>query len=140
MKYQSQKAINFDLNTKKLKEHFKNTAEAYMEIKNFFLKNNFEHRQYSGYISKEFISKETITDIMEDLRDACPWIGDCVKEIDVTDISAQYSLKDIFTSETSKEIENSKKRDHIKSKVLDVLKSNKKKQNSLQNIKSKKER
>ena len=51
----ARKAINFDLSTNELKKHFNNTAEAYNKIKEFMLKNGFEHRQYSGYVSKEHL-------------------------------------------------------------------------------------
>lgn len=47
------KAINFDLSTNELKKYFSNTAEAYNQIKSFMLNNGFDHRQYSGYASKE---------------------------------------------------------------------------------------
>ena len=49
----SRKAINFDLSTNELKKHFKDTRESYIKIKTFMLENGFEHRQYSGYASKE---------------------------------------------------------------------------------------
>lgn len=49
----NRKALNFDLSTNELKKHFNSTAEAYSQIKIFMIENGFEHRQYSGYISKE---------------------------------------------------------------------------------------
>lgn len=45
------KAVNFDLDTNKLKEHFEHRSGVYSKIKNFMIKNGFEHRQYSGYKS-----------------------------------------------------------------------------------------
>ncbi|MGI0440118.1 hypothetical protein ACRE1S_06290 [Helicobacter himalayensis] len=56
----SRKAINFDLSTNELKKHFNNTAEAYSQIKTFMLENGFEHRQYSGYASKETMDEDDI--------------------------------------------------------------------------------
>lgn len=51
-------AINFDLDTKKLETLYssKNWRQAYDDIRDFLKKNNFEHRQGSGYISKEEMS------------------------------------------------------------------------------------
>lgn len=47
------KCINFDLYTQELLKHFpKGTVKPYTLIKDFFEKNGFEHRQYSGYQSK----------------------------------------------------------------------------------------
>ena len=56
----TRKAINFDLSTADLKKYFKNTAEAYNQIKNFMLQNGFEHRQYSGYVSKEAMEDDDV--------------------------------------------------------------------------------
>ena len=59
MAREMKKAINFDLDTKVLKEIYcksKNPLEylkAYKEIKGFMKENGFSHRQWSGYISKE---------------------------------------------------------------------------------------
>jgi len=54
------KSLNFDLNIKKLKEHYPNSnyTEAYNDIKKFLTNNGFEHRQGSGYISKEEMSSQ----------------------------------------------------------------------------------
>ena len=47
------KCINFDLDTKQLLKIFPNgTREPYALIKKFFEDRRFEHRQYSGYISR----------------------------------------------------------------------------------------
>ena len=50
----NKKAINFDLDTKKLREfHPKGITQAYTDIRNFLESMGFEHRQGSGYVSKE---------------------------------------------------------------------------------------
>ncbi len=47
------KAINFDIDTKKYEEYTgKKAPTAYAEVKKFLKKNGFEHRQGSGYVSK----------------------------------------------------------------------------------------
>ncbi|EAJ0412376.1 VapD family protein [Campylobacter helveticus] len=108
----SRKAINFDLSTNKLKKYFSDTREAYGSIKNFMLKNGFEHRQYSGYTSIKPMSDKQINLLIKRLTKKCAWIGSCIKEFDVTDIGEQYSLKDtiqsLCTQELNKKINHNK--------------------------------
>ena len=65
----SRKAINFDLSTNELKKHFKDTREPYIKIKTFMLENGFEHRQYSGYASKELMDDKAISLLAEILNE-----------------------------------------------------------------------
>ena len=90
----SKRAINFDLSTVELKKLFGNTAEAYNQIKTFMLANGFEHRQYSGYVSRESMGDDEILSVMEKISRSLPWLGHCVKEFDVTNITAQFSMKE----------------------------------------------
>lgn len=94
----SRKALNFDLDTNALKEHFSNTAEAYAKIKVFLLENGFEHRQYSGYVSKEPLEDYEITDLITKLSQQFSWLYSCTKKFDVTDIGDQHDLVDILAS------------------------------------------
>lgn len=91
------KAINFDLSTADLKKYFKNTADAYSQIKNFMLQNGFEHRQYSGYVSKEAMEDDDVALIAFNLTRQFRWLSTCTKKFDVTDIGEQHDLKDILT-------------------------------------------
>ncbi|NDJ28044.1 hypothetical protein DMB95_09355 [Campylobacter sp. MIT 12-8780] len=90
----SRKAINFDLYTNELKKHFQDTREAYAQVKEFMLKNGFEHRQYSGYASKNSLSERAISKLSTKLVTNFPWLASCVKRFDVTDIGEQYDLTD----------------------------------------------
>ena len=92
----SRKAINFDLSTNELKKHFKDTREPYIKIKTFMLENGFEHRQYSGYASKEPMDDKAISLLAEKLNEEFSWLSSCIQEFDVTDIGEQYSLNHIF--------------------------------------------
>ncbi|ECL3871071.1 vapd [Campylobacter upsaliensis] len=100
----SRKAINFDLSTEELKKHFEDTRKPYGLIKDFMLENGFEHRQYSGYASKEPISNEDVFSIVLKISRKFTWIGSCIKEFDITEIGEQYSLKDTIQSLCIKEI------------------------------------
>lgn len=92
----ARKAINFDLSTNELKKHFKNTAEAYNQIKDFMLQNGFEHRQYSGYASKEVMEDDDITLLVLNITNKFSWLYPCTQKFDVTDIGEQHDLKDIL--------------------------------------------
>ncbi|HDZ4962988.1 TPA: vapd [Campylobacter jejuni] len=100
----NRKAINFDLSTKSLEKYFKDTREPYSLIKKFMLENGFEHRQYSGYTSKEPINERRVIRIVNKLTKKFTWLGECVKEFDITEIGEQYSLKDTIQSLCAKEI------------------------------------
>ncbi|ECO8755241.1 vapd, partial [Campylobacter coli] len=90
--------------TEELKKHFEDTRKPYGLIKDFMLKNGFEHRQYSGYASKEPISNEDIFSIVLKISSKFTWIGSCIKEFDITEIGEQYSLKDTIQNLCIKEI------------------------------------
>ena len=57
----TQKAINFDLNTKALQEIFQSNnpfvyMEGYKEVGRFLKSHGFTHSKWSGYISKELMT------------------------------------------------------------------------------------
>ncbi len=45
------KAINFDLDTNKLKKYYPRYQQAYSDLLRFFKVNGFLHRQGSGYVT-----------------------------------------------------------------------------------------
>lgn len=98
------KAINFDLDTKTLKEVYCTTnkpleyLKAYKEIESFMKGNGFSHRQWSGYISDGTMSKAQVERFVEKLSNTFPWLSKCVKKFDVTDIGKQYNMIDYISS------------------------------------------
>ena len=95
------KAVNFDLNTESLKKIFKSNNPfvymiAYRKIGRFLINNGFEHRQWSGYISKQSLTPIQITAIVKGLNKTLPWLHQCVTKFDVTDIGEQHDLMYIF--------------------------------------------
>lgn len=104
----TRKAINFDLDTKELMKHFKNTHQAYSAIKVFMEDNGFEHRQYSGYVSTGYISNAATTLLTKQLNKKFKWIKDCVQKYDVTEIGETYDLKYIFDEAKKQEKEKEK--------------------------------
>lgn len=95
------KAINFDLSTKELKKYFDNTAQAYNQIKEFMFENSFEHKQYSGYVSKEALNKKQVSKLIEKLKNQLTWLPYCVVHFDITDIAEQYDLTEQIKTPTT---------------------------------------
>ncbi|MGN0456480.1 MAG: VapD family protein [Acutalibacteraceae bacterium] len=97
----SRKAINFDLLTSELKKIYKSNnpfvyMKGYKEIGRFLVAKGFEHRQWSGYISKEPISHLKATQIVKELNKKLPWLKKCVRRFDVTNIGEPFDLMYVF--------------------------------------------
>ncbi len=99
------KQITFDLQQAALKKHYPRKPltlnpqfykKAYRDIQGFMIRNGFEHRQYSVYTSVEKMTVADVVRLIGALGSQFPWLFHCVNEIDVTDIGAQHSLKQIL--------------------------------------------
>lgn len=113
----SRKAIHFDLITAELKKVYKSNnpfvyLQAYKQINHFFKQHGFEHRQWSGYLSKEPMLNISISKLIIKLNDDIPWLKNCVRKFDVTNVGETFDLTNIFkdsnNDENSKLPENSK--------------------------------
>lgn len=95
------KAINFDLDTHRLEADYPgaNYRQAYDDLKRFFKHHGFSHRQGSGYISDEKLSKANIFDLMDDLSRQYGWISESANKMDVTNIGTQYDLMELLKAE-----------------------------------------
>lgn len=94
MERQKRKAINFDLDTNKMKE-MDLYPNGYKLLGASLKKRGFEHRQGSGYVSKERMDSVTVARIIESITKEQRWLAKCVNKIDVTDIGRQHDLTDI---------------------------------------------
>lgn len=90
------KAINFDLSVHELEKYYPDYRKAYYDLKRFFRKQGFEHRQGSGYVSRKKLIQADIIDLLDVMNEELPWMHDCVTRIDVTNIGAQHDLKDLL--------------------------------------------
>ena len=92
------KALNFDLDTHQLKEHYTgaNYRQAYDDLRRIFKRHRFSHRQGSGYIFDDKLTTADIYDLMDELSRQFPWIGICVNKIDVTNVGRQYDLTELL--------------------------------------------
>lgn len=96
MKTGTRKALNFDFDTHSL-EYFYPSGDAnyrngYQDVRRFLESKGFEHRQGSGYCSAQAMSMSEVTDIAAQLLEKYPWLGACIKKLDVTEIGAVHDL------------------------------------------------
>lgn len=130
------RAINFDLSIDKLKKNYSaaNPKGAYKDIKNFLIRNGFEHRQGSGYCSKAELSNMELLHIIDKMFDEMIWLNDCSKKIDITNIGKIYDIKKMYSESRHKreskptEKEQNKERNSPQERksVLQRLEENKK--------------
>lgn len=120
----TKKALNFDLDTKMLKQVYSETSytNAYYEIRSFLEKNGFEHRQGSGYVSQNPITLPKVHALVVKMNKQLTWLGDCVKEFDVTSVGKSHSLLNKFekTVEVEKSEPISEEQGNAIDKELDV--------------------
>lgn len=77
------KALNFDLDTKKYEEITgKPSPTAYVRIRNFLKKNDFEHRQGSGYVSKDSLNDGKTFAIIQNMSVELEWLRISNYELD----------------------------------------------------------
>ena len=98
----SRKSINFDLNDSLLKKHYlsKNYKNGWRDIKKFFEKSNFVHRQYSGYVSINEISIAEVGNIVGKMARKWYWLSKSVMQFDVTNVGEEYSFLEKIENET----------------------------------------
>lgn len=90
------KAINFDLSVRQLENYYSDYRKAYYDVKKFLVRQEFEHRQGSGYVSQKKLAQADIIDLLDLMNTELPWMSDCVTKIDVTNIGTQHDLKDML--------------------------------------------
>ena len=98
------KALNFDLDTHQLQKNYPgaNYRHAYDDLRRFFQKHRFSHRQGSGYISDDKLTTADIYDLMDELSQQLSWSGICVNKIDVTNVGLQHDLTELCLLYTSR--------------------------------------
>lgn len=91
MERPKRKAINFDLDTKEMKGRSM-YPNGYELLRVSFKERGFDHRQGSGYLSQDKITTDDVVKVVTEIVHEQPWLADCVKKIDVTDIGRQHDL------------------------------------------------
>lgn len=95
MESRKKKAINFDLDTNRMKE-LGLYPDGYRQLGNSLHKQGFTHRQGSGYVSEAKLTSNDINNAMLNVVNDNPWLADCAKKVDVTDIGRQHDLTAII--------------------------------------------
>lgn len=92
------KALYFDLRIHDLKEFYprKNHLGGYTDIKNYLLKHDFIHEQWSGYHSAKKMTDLEIFDLVQEMAVRLPWFSKCINHFAVTNIGANYNLLDVL--------------------------------------------
>lgn len=131
------KAINFDLDTKALKTYYpeKDFRKAYIDIRKFMENEGFLHRQWSGYVSTIKVSNQKIVSMTKKLGNKFPWLKNCVKRFDVTDIGNQHDLTHIITGKcntTVKTLDKSEKYARSEQKAIVNITRERLKQRAIQ--------
>ena len=92
------KALYFDLRVKDLKEHYSETNPngAYGKIRDYLLKRDFSHEQYSGYHSKYKTTDLEIFDLIREMSRELTWLPCCLNHFEVTNIGANHDLMQLF--------------------------------------------
>lgn len=85
------KAINFDLDTNKMKE-LGQYPNGYNKLLKSFKEVGFEHRQGSGYISNTELTNKQVDIKLRKVVKQNSWLGLCVKKCDVTEIGQQFDM------------------------------------------------
>lgn len=97
------KAINFDLDSAKLREEFGEGGrrKAYHRIGRFLKQEGFEHRQWSGYVSDNPRSNAEMYDIIDRLAQNNLWLDTCVRRFDVTNVGSESDMIDEISIATA---------------------------------------
>lgn len=96
-------AINFDLKIEQLKKFYSanNPKSAYSKIRDYMQKHGFTHRQWSGYISNNSMTKSELVDFTMALHLEFPWLIYCEENMDATVIADIFDIKQMLLSATS---------------------------------------
>ena len=86
------KSIEFDLDTKKLQEFYKDYRTAYKDIRAFMTKHGYVHRQGSVYNSNEKLLETDILVLVDEIKEHFTWASTCIKAFDVANIGQQHSM------------------------------------------------
>lgn len=95
---ESRKQISFDLDTTSLKVYYpkENWQNAYNDIRIFMQKNEFQWQQGSVYISKNRLSIQSISKLLETMVNEYPWLNVCMRDCVVTNIGRSHSQNYLF--------------------------------------------
>lgn len=147
------RVINFDLDTKKIKETGISKQKVYSDIKKFFISHDFKHKQWSGYVSNNPITQMKLKAIIRELTIKLPILGKVIREFDITVVDSKLSavkyIKDTIElmnnialqdeEANRKQLKKEKNQKDIMERALDMLINDNKKDNPIAKRTNKKE-
>lgn len=93
------KQFAFDLIADKnspILQYYNSISGAYDAIEKYMKSHEFIHRQGSVYISENKMTRKDVSNFILQMCKELPWLSDCIKSFDVTNIGQQHDLtKDI---------------------------------------------
>lgn len=97
------KAVFFDLDTNKLKEHLgKSYTIAYQQIKDSLLNHGFKHIQGSVYETIDKVNYAKVVTEIYRILDKYPYLNLCIRDIKVSNIDKQYDLNYLLNNQDMK--------------------------------------
>lgn len=118
------KAINFDLSTKQLQTHYPGLSwrNGYRDVGKKLHDNGFERRQCSGYNSTNELTDTQVIWRIRKITRELPWLQDCVKVFDVTNVTGQANTFDMLpTIKSVKLKEKSLKRSQASQEIKKTI-------------------
>lgn len=99
--YRRRYAINFDLSVEKIREYYnaEYPQRAYHAIAHYMERHGFEHRQYSGYVSINPISRTELVRLARDIHIELPWLFYCETKMDATVMTHPFDLREMIANE-----------------------------------------
>lgn len=77
----TKKALNYDLDSKKVKKYYKGKNNAWSDVKKFLKENGFYNRQYSGVVSQNKMSPSIAIKYVKLLNKRFPWLKNAFKNL-----------------------------------------------------------
>lgn len=91
-------AINFDLTIQQLRLYFdaEHPRKAYGQLARYMCKNGFSHRQWSGYVSNNTMTKPELLEFTLNLHKTFPWLIKCEGSMDATVITDVFDIRQMI--------------------------------------------
>ncbi len=93
--------IAFDIDTKELEKYYYNDSwrNAYRDMKDFFIENDFYHLQGSVYVSNNKLQHFKAMDLLERLVNKHPYLNLCVRDCSITELDGRYDANTLFNKD-----------------------------------------
>ena len=87
----ARKMITFDLSIKLAEKYFLNPTNAYHHLKVALREEGFNMQQRSVYVSERMMNAEQVAEVIYNISEKLPWIGEICDDLKVADIGKEYN-------------------------------------------------